>query len=247
MSQWASKTYLVDVRLCASSSRNNVLDKSWNLGHNVHLVNSLTQGTLKDSINGFAVFRLSGPGELDSPWLSPLILDILLGLSVYSRVGRASSDDLVSLNKTTYVDNSRTVGRWGGVLHHDSRILWTLEVREVPLSSGVMWLHALKGVYKHGLALEINGALLGHNRPLTLVSWPESVSHGTPWSSWVGTVGGLSILADDKAWSLFSDSKLDDGLLVGHRLDGVRVAILGELNGAVVSVEIGLVLAEIDV
>lgn len=73
------------------------------------------------------------------------------------------------------------------------------------------------------------------------------MSHCSPWGSWVGTVVGLSVLTDDKSRSLLGDGKLNDGLLVGHRLDGVGVAIFGKLDGAVVGIEIGLVRIEVNV
>jgi hypothetical protein len=60
----------------------------------------------------------------------------------------------------------------------------------------------------------------------------------------IESLAGLSAL---EGRGSASDLEVDNGLLVVHALDGVRGAILGKLERAVVSVEAGMVLAEADV
>jgi hypothetical protein len=50
-----------------------------------------------------------------------------------------------------------------------------------------------------------------------------------------------------KAWCDSSDSDIDNGFLVGHGLDRVSCAIFRKLDGAILSVEVQPVFADVNV
>ena len=110
-----------------------------------------------------------------------------------------------------------------------------------------MWLHALQRIRVQTPALEVQGAVLGGDGALGDATRPESVAHGSPRVVEVGAEERLAGLSALEAGGSASDLEVDNGLLVVHALDGVRVAIFGKLEGAVVSVEAGVVLAETEV
>jgi hypothetical protein len=111
----------------------------------------------------------------------------------------------------------------------------------------VVWLHALYGVRVHAAALEVQGTFLGGDGTLGNATRPESMAHVAPRVVEVRTIESLAGLSALEGRGSASDLEVDYGLLVVHALDGVRGAILGKLERAVVSVEAGMVLAEADV
>lgn len=121
----------------------------------------------------------------------------------------------------------------------------TLEVDKVPARRGVVRLHALNRKGEEGLALEVDGAVLGQDGALGHTPGPEGVPDGAPRVCWVGAKVAETLLADDEARCGLCDLEVDNGLLIIHRLDAVALAVLGELDGAVLGVKSGLVGAEL--
>lgn len=110
-----------------------------------------------------------------------------------------------------------------------------------------MRLHALDSVDVEGLASKVNLALLGGDGASSGAPGPEGVAHGAPGVCQVGSEECLARLARLEARALAGDLEVDNGPLVIMALDGIVGAILGELEGTVVGVEIGVILAEVDV
>ena len=63
----------------------------------------------------------------------------------------------------------------------------------------------------------------------------------------VGAVQGLAGLTGMESGGFASDLKVNDGLLIVHALNGVCVAVFGQLDRAVIGIERGLVFAEVGV
>lgn len=107
-----------------------------------------------------------------------------------------------------------------------------------------MWLHALESVHEEASAGEIKLASLGQDAAFDLAPGPERVSHRAPRVGGVGTEVACAILANDETGGGLGELQGHNALLVGRGLDGVRGAIGGELDGAVVGVEAVLGLVE---
>jgi hypothetical protein len=162
-------------------------------------------------------------------------------------VQNAGGHNLAVLDDATDVDDRRPVGDRRGELHHDGRVVGALEVGKVPPRRGVVRLHALQRVRVHGAALDVEGAFLRGDGALDGGPGPEGVAHRAPRVLEVGAEERRARLAGLEARSGAGDLEVHDGLLVDEALDGVRVAVLGQLEGAVVGVEGRVVLAEADV
>lgn len=108
-----------------------------------------------------------------------------------------------------------------------------------------MRLHALEGVDEEGLALQVEGAILGGDGTFGSAARPEGVSNGSPGVLHVSAVQSCPCGTGLEARSGACDLKVDNSVLVVHALDGVGVAILRQLDSAVVGVETRLVLVEV--
>lgn len=240
-----SLTNLIDVGLGSSCRCNNRLDKTRHLGHDIDAVNALFQRSLGSCLDGLAVLVRARPGVLGMARLRPVILRVVLNLRVSGRVLGASNEDLAVLGDAADVDERGAVGGGAGELHHDSRVGGALEVDKVPPAGGVVRLHALKGVDIKATALEIKRTLLGGDGALGHASRPKDVSHGAPWVLEVSAIQSLSGGAGLEAGRGAGELEVDDGPLVIHALDGIKGAILGQLDGEVVGVEARHVLAKV--
>lgn len=179
--------------------------------------------------------------------LRPVVLRVTLDSGVGSRAGSASEQHLAVLGHAAHVDRRCAVRGGSGELHHDGRVVGTLEVGKIPPRRRVVGLHALQSVDEEGLALEVDGALLGGDGALGDASRPERMPHRAPRVLQVGTEEGLARGADLEAGGCSGHLEVDDGSLVVHALDGVKGAIFRKLDGAVVGIKGRLVLAEVDV
>lgn len=164
-----------------------------------------------------------------------------------SLVRAARSDDFAVLDDAAHVDDSRAVRRGGCVIHQYSGVSRPLEVRVVPPGSCVVRLHALQRVDEQGLALEVNRSFLGHDATLGLAPWPESMAHASPRVVEICSEKRLAVLSAHEARGRLLDGQVDNGIRIGHRLDGIGRAVSRQLNSAVLSVEVALVLAEFDI
>lgn len=162
-------------------------------------------------------------------------------------MGAATGDDLAVLGDATDDDGGGAVRGRGGELHQDGRVVGALVVDKVPGRGGVVGLHALEGVGEQRAALEVDGALLDRDGALGDAAGPEGVSHGAPGLGEVGAEERLAGLADLEARRGAGDLEVDDGTVVVHALDGVVGAVVGQLDGAVIGVEVVLVVAQLDV
>lgn len=156
-------------------------------------------------------------------------------------------DQLSILDDGADVDNRVAVRRRRGELHHDGRVVRALEVGKVPCGSSVVRLHALQGVDVDGLALEVDIAVLGGDGALRGTAGPECVAHLSPRVLEVCAEQRRARLSGLEAGCCPSNLEVDKGPLVIHALDCVGVAILGQLDGAVVGVEGRPFLVESDV
>lgn len=93
-------TDLVDIRLGASRSCNNVLDESRNLSHDIDSVSPVTKRSFSQGLNGLAILGVSLPCELGMTRLGPVVLRVLLDLGVSSCVVDTAHDDLAVLGNT---------------------------------------------------------------------------------------------------------------------------------------------------
>lgn len=73
------------------------------------------------------------------------------------------------------------------------------------------------------------------------------MAHNTPRILEIGAVMRLSIFADDKAGGGALNGQVDDGGGVRHGFDAIGGAVLGELHGAVLGVEVAFVVREVGV
>ena len=121
-----------------------------------------------------------------------------------------------------------------------------MKIGEVPARGEMVRLHALQAVNEDGLTLEINRSILCDNCALTGIPGPEGVAHGAPGRGGVGAEIGGAIGANLEAWGDTGDSDVDDRLLVGEGLDGIGGAIVRQFDGAVVGIEVELVLAYVE-
>lgn len=176
--------------------------------------------------------------------LRPVILRVVLNLDVGGCVLGAAKDNLAVLGDAADIDKSRAVRGRAGELHHDGRVGGALEVDKVPPAGGVVRLHALEGVDIKATTLEVNGAVVGSDGALGYAPRPENVPHGAPRVREVGAVQRLSGGTGLETGRGAGELEVDDCPLVVHALDGVKGAILGQLDGEVVGVEVGHVLAE---
>lgn len=120
-----------------------------------------------------------------------------------------------------------------------------LEVGKIPLSSGVMRLHALESIDKHGLTVEVNRALVSDgDGALGNTTRPISVPHRSPWIFKVGPVESCSILANMEAGRSPRDGEVYSGPLADGGLNSVRFLVLGELYREPLSIDCSLILAE---
>ena len=126
-------------------------------------------------------------------------------------------------------------------------MLRALEVGKAPARGQVVRLHALQSVDERGPALEVDGPVGGHDGAHGVAARPEGVAHRAPWSRGVGAKVRVAVVADLEARGVTGYGDVEDGPLVGQRLDTVGRAVLGQLDGAVISVEVELVLADVDV
>lgn len=106
-------------------------------------------------------------------------------------------------------------------------------------------LHALKSVHKEGTALEVDGSLLDRDGTFGGAAGPKGVSHRSPWVLNVGSEQRLARGADMETRCRAGDLEVDNRSLVVQALDSVEGAVLGQLDGTVVSVEARLVFAKV--
>lgn len=145
------------------------------------------------------------------------------------------------------VDNRVAVRRRCGKFHHNGRVVRALESGKVPFRSSVVRLHALQGVDVDGLALEVDVAVLGGDGALRGAAGPECVAHLSPGVLEVCAEQRRARLSGLEAGSCPGDREVDQCPLVIHALDCVGVAILGQLDGAVIGIERRSFLVEGDV
>lgn len=106
-------------------------------------------------------------------------------------------------------------------------------------------LHALKSVHKERPALEVDGALLDRDGTFGHAARPEGMSQGTPRVLHIRSEQGLACGADVETRGGTGNLEVDNGSLVVQALDGVKGAVLGQLDGAIVGVETRPILAEL--
>ena len=239
--------YLVNVGFRAGYTSDNLLDEARDLVHDIDAVHSLAKLALNDTFDGLAIVALAVPDKTDTRRFRPPVVSVLFDGGVSRLVGTASYNHAIVLHNGTDVDDGGAVRRWGGELHHHSRVVGTLEVNKVPFGGSVLGLHALQSVGVQSLALEVNWSLLGGDGTLGCASWPESVAQGSPRVLGIGSEQRSAGLSALYAWGGTGNLQVDNGALVVCALDGVGVAVLGKLERAVVGVECRLVRAEVDV
>jgi hypothetical protein len=103
--------------------------------------------------------------------------------------------------------------------------------------TSVVRLHSLQGMAQHAAALHVDLSLLGDDRALDAASRPEVVVHRPPWRLRVCAVVRCAVLSTHKARRSPGELAVDHAFLVHSRLDGVRVAVLRELDGHTVGIE----------
>jgi len=228
------KSHLVNIRLCASRTSDNLLDELGHLSHDVDAVPTLTHGSSKLSFDGTVC---AGPFEGDGIRLGPMALRIIVRGGVLDRVCGPGTDDLVVCGNATDVDNSPAVRRGSGELHQDGAVGRRLEVGESPASSSVVGFHALQSVDEETTTSKIDGTLLGDDAALDLAPGPEGVPHLAPRGFGIGTKGAGTVLTNDKAGSGAREGQVNNGAGVGAGFDVVTLAIIGESHRAALSVE----------
>lgn len=122
-------THLVDIRLRARGTRDDLLDELGDLGHDVDPVESLAERALQPSLGRAFGVR---PGEVDRAGFRPVVVRVALDLRVGGAVGGAGADDLAVCRDAADVHHGRAVGGRGGVFHHEGRVGRRLEVDKVP-------------------------------------------------------------------------------------------------------------------
>jgi hypothetical protein len=105
-------------------------------------------------------------------------------------------------------------------------------------------LHALQSVHKHSPALEVNRTLLRDQRTLNLTPGPEQVLHAAPRRLGVGAEVAGAVPARRETRRGLGESDVDDTALVHTALDPVRLAVVGDLHGALLGGEVLLVVGE---
>lgn len=107
-----------------------------------------------------------------------------------------------------------------------------------------MRLHALQRMDELSTALEVHGSLLRQQGALNLTPRPEQVLHPAPRILGIGAKVASTVLARSKARRGLCESDVDDTALVHAALDVVRLAVLGDLHGALLGAELVLVIRE---
>lgn len=107
-----------------------------------------------------------------------------------------------------------------------------------------MRLHALQSVHEHSPTLEINRSLLRDQRTHNLASRPEQVLHAAPRLLRVGAKVAGAVLARRETRCGLGEGDVHDTALVHTALDLVRLSILGDLHGALLGVEVLLIVRE---
>jgi hypothetical protein len=102
-------------------------------------------------------------------------------------------------------------------------------------------------VNEESATLEVNGAVLDGNGALSEAAGPEGMPHGTPRVAEVGSEEGFARLAGLEALGSAGDLDIDDSAFIVHALDGIKGAVLGQLDRAVLGIEARLVVAKLDI
>jgi hypothetical protein len=110
-----------------------------------------------------------------------------------------------------------------------------------------MRLHALQRMNELAATLEVHRSLLRQHRALDLTSRPEKVLHPAPRLRRVGAKVAGTVLARGKPRRSLCESDIDNSALVRTALDMVALAVLGNLHGALLRVELVLVIGESEV
>jgi len=108
----------------------------------------------------------------------------------------------------------------------------------------MVWFHALQRMAQHSPTLHADFTLFCDEGAVDSASWPKVVMHGAPWGLRVCSVVGGAIFAGHVARGRPGEGNVDQTVVVDGSLDGVYIAISGELNGDAVGKEGMLVLVE---
>ena len=100
-----------------------------------------------------------------------------------------------------------------------------------------MRLHALQRRNKHTTAGQIVGVILGGDGALDGTAGPECVAHRAPGVLGISSEVGGTILANNETGGLASKLEIDNAVGVDGRLDGIRVTLLIQSDGHVISAE----------
>ena len=238
---------LVNKRFRPSHAAGNFLDEPGDLGHDVYPVEALFEAAFDHGLDFGAILGGTGPCVFDLCRLGPVIFGILLGGNMRGcRVGAGAHNLAVARNAANGND-SRAVRGGRDKLHEHGRVLGPLEVGKVPARGQVVGLHALQGVNeKSAAAGKVNGAVLFcGDCARGDTARPKDVAHGAPGVVEVCAEQGLARGPGLEAWRRAFDDQIDDSAVVVVGLDGVGLAVLGQLDGAVCRVERGHVLAKL--
>ena len=110
--------------------------------------------------------------------------------------------------------------------------------------TGKVWLHALQSVNELSTALEVHGSLLRQEGSLNRTPRPEQVLHPAPRVLRIGAKVASTVLASRETRRGLCEGDVDDAALVHAALNVVRLAILGDLHGALLGAELVLVVGE---
>ena len=110
--------------------------------------------------------------------------------------------------------------------------------------TGKVWLHALQSVNELSTALEVHRSLLRQEGPLNRAPRPEQVLHPAPRVLRIGAKVAGTVLASRETRRGLCEGDVDDAALVHAALNVVRLAILGDLHGALLGAELVLVVGE---
>ena len=159
----------------------------------------------------------------------------------------AGGNDFAIFGNSTDSDGRGSIRRRCGELHHDGRVLGALEVPIRPFARGVVGFHALQSVDEKRLALEVDGPVLGRHGSLGGTSRPEGVSHSAPGLGEVRTKQCVAVLTCHEGRGGAGNLEVDNAALIGYGLDGVGLSVFRKLDGAVLCVEVHVVVAEVDI
>lgn len=110
--------------------------------------------------------------------------------------------------------------------------------------TSMMWLHSLACHNVESLSRKVELVASCGDGSLNLGSWPENVSHGSPWVVVVGTKQAQSVLSNLESRAGLANLEVDNSVVssLGHDLVGFFV--FGKLNGEVIGVEGELFIVE---